>query len=784
MAEFSSPDSVYTVVNALLTADQPRAYNRALINDLYNGLPPFSEQEARENKLQTNVNFLEGPNIIHNARTQLSNAFLKPGYYFNVNLDAGPPHLRRTWSRILTQEINRILKRSLSYTEQLRSTHAQIVLHGIGPALWENPNEWCPYARGIEDVLVPSGTFIDMENLSHFAVFRRYTAAELYRKTHGDAVDPGWDVPLADKCIATLSKQPVMATNWNDWRFPEKLAEDIKENMGFYGSDAVPTLNCWDFYYLEKDGETWCRKVIIDSSNPTNAAGTSVAGLVSGGNRFLYDPGKRYYAKHISEILHVQFADCSNIGPFRWHSVRSLGILLYNVCHLQNRMRSRFTDAQQMELMWFFRNVPEEDREKLLQVQLYHMGIIPRGVDFVTGPERFHPDINFIMAGLQQNRQLMSENSASFVQDVTKGPNGTEETATLTMAKVNASSALIGSMLNLAYTYQTTQYREICRRFCVSEHEDCVSFRERCLRQGVPEPVFDVQHWDIEPERVLGMGNKTLEIAQADKLMAARNFYDPEAQRHILHIYTEANSDDPKLADLLVPINGEAQGASKSQHDANLAMGTLMQGLPVVVPRDTAIIDYVETILGLLHFKTQQIEKEGGMVSSMDELRGLINVTQHVRPLIEHIAQDRNEKQRVKIMMDVLGQSESLIKAFAQRWQEQNQDQLDPETVAKVQSMQALTGAKLQTMQQTSNQKLLQKEIAFRQKTAQKDATTAQQLRLNDAKTASQLRADTMREMQTVREHQLDQAMTADEHSQAMRHAEEDHAKAEPPSKE
>ena len=66
--------------------------------------------------------------------------------------------------------------------------------------------------------------------------------------------------------------------------------------------------------------------------------------------------------------------------------------------------------------------------------------------------------------------------------------------------------------------------------------------------------------------------------------MAARNFYDPEAQRQILHIYTEANSDDPNLAELLVPINSEQQkGASRSAHDANLAMGTLMLGLPVVL---------------------------------------------------------------------------------------------------------------------------------------------------------------------------------------------------------
>jgi len=152
---FSDPEKVYTLIEAMRVADQPRAFNRALIDDLFNGLPPFTESQARDNMLQTNVNFLEGPNIAHSARRQLHNAFLKPWNYFSVGVDVGPPHLKMTWGNIITKEINRIMKRSIPYMETLRSTFAQLVLHGIGPVFWENQNKWCPYSRGIEDVLVP-----------------------------------------------------------------------------------------------------------------------------------------------------------------------------------------------------------------------------------------------------------------------------------------------------------------------------------------------------------------------------------------------------------------------------------------------------------------------------------------------------------------------------------------------------------------------------------------------------------------------------------------------------
>lgn len=740
MAQFSTPSKVRNVIEAQRQADQPRAWNRARINDLFNGLPPFSEEETRENRLQTNINFLEGANIAHSARRQLYNAFLKPGVYFHVAYDRGPAHMRRTWGRIITREINRDLKRSLPFTEAMRSTHAQIILHGVGPRLWHDKTSWCPYARGIEDVLTPSGTLVSMENLQHFTVYRQYTASELYRATHKKRTDPGWNVRVAERIIAALLKEPIMAANWTEWRFPEKLAENIKADYGYYGSDAVPTINCWDFYFQDEDPDKgWHRKLLLDSYNPTSGS-EAVLSTVSNEAKeaFLYDPKDRIEAKELSEILHVQFADCSNVAPFRWHSVRSLGYLLYNVCHLQNRIRCRFTDAQQMELLWFFRNVPEEDREKLLQIQLYNMGIIPQGVDFVTGPERYHPDANLIALGLSQNRQLMAENSASFVQDVAREEGSSDETATLTMAKVNASSALISSMLNLAYIYETHLYREVARRFCTSIDPACVAFRKRCQEQGVVKECFDVEAWDIEPERVLGAGNKTLEIAQADRLMAVRAAYDPEAQRHILHIYTEANSDDPKLADLLVPLAEPEAQVSKSEHEANLAMGTLMLGLPVPVPREVSLSQYAETLVIQLQMLTQQIEESGGMVDEQ-QLRGLMNVDQYIQQLLQHLEADESERERVRAMQDSLGNSQNLIKAFAQRLQEQKQaSQMDPEAMAKIQAIVMTAQVKAQETQASGAQRREQKQLAFEQKTRHTAIKNAQALE----KTATQTGMD------------------------------------------
>lgn len=51
----------------LKLGDFPRGKNRALLNDLYNGVPPYTEQEVEDNKIDVNVNFLEGTRLLHDS---------------------------------------------------------------------------------------------------------------------------------------------------------------------------------------------------------------------------------------------------------------------------------------------------------------------------------------------------------------------------------------------------------------------------------------------------------------------------------------------------------------------------------------------------------------------------------------------------------------------------------------------------------------------------------------------------------------------------------------------
>lgn len=721
MSRFSDASKVEDAVWSLRWADLPRASNRAKIDSLFDGNPPFTEAERVEAGLKTNVNFLEPTKIAHDARRQYSNAFLTPGNYFTVTVDHGPVHKRKEWSNVITTEINRQMKLNLRYRECLRNVFAQLIMHGVGPVVWDTKEKWVPSMIMMGDLLIPSRTLLTMENLNQFAIKRRYTAEELWKLTHGPKVDKAWNMSAVNQCITWAKEQMPVNARTATVDNPEMLEQDFKENSGYYSSDIAPTIDCWDFYFYDETGKDlgWKRRIILD----TNADTLTPEIKNTNGERgqFLYDSGNRNYARKLSEIIHFQFADGSAVAPFRYHTVRSLGFLLYSVCHLQNRFRCKVTDAGFEHLMQYYRANNPEDAERTLKFSFLDKGIIPNDITMVPRSDRWSVDMSVIGTMIQLNRQTMEDNSGSYTQDYDFAKDQVEKTATQITAEVTASSALVTSMLQEAYGYQEFQYREISRRFCIpnSKDMDVRTFRMACIKQGVPLEALNVDRWNVSAERIIGGGNKQMELAQNNMLMSQFPRFGPDAQNTILRNFTFAATGDAALTKELVPF--DQNKVSPAKHDAQLAMGTLMLGLPVDVRPSMNHIDYVETLLLGMALIVQQIEQSGGMATK-EQIIGLQNTAQHVDAHIQIIADDPEEKQRVKGYQDALGQIMNMVKAYMQRLHEQMQQQGqqgDPELNAKVQSMLIQAQSKAKINEANNAQKLEQKQISFDQKTQQ-----------------------------------------------------------------
>lgn len=747
--KWKQPGAVEQHVWNMRLADLPRSDNRRVIQSLFNGDPPFDEAKAEENNVEINRNDLEGVNLMAQARRQWNNAFLKPGNYFSVSLDSGPKVRRNEYAHSITRNVNRLLKRHRPMMEQTRAAGANAMLFGPGPCNWKDKRSPIPRPIPVASLLIPSETEISFENCESFAVFHESTAAELYRLTHGPRVDPGWNMELVRAQLKYVSEQTQKQITATAFQYmPERVEEMIKQDLGFWGSDAVPTIDWWDFYYKGDDGVSWYRKVILDwgvaVTRSQRTPPKSRSEELVGKEGFLYDSGNRKFATDISEIFHSQFIDCSAYAPFRYNSVRSLGWMLWGICDLQNRLHCKFNEAVFESLMWFFRVASSDQFSRLQKANFSHFGVIPDGVRMVLANERYTPDRGLVGMAFQRNRALMSESSASYMQEFERGESGREQTATETMAKVNNVNALVSGMLNLAYTYEAFKYREICRRLCLpgNTHPMAKKFRTLCLNDGVPEELLDVERWDIEPERVLGGGNKTLEMAQAQFLQGIRKNLGADAQRRVDHIAIEASTDDPALAEDLAPLEGQKHITS-SMHDAQLATERLMRGLPFTEYPQMVPEDYVKVWLADLGVMLQTAQQNGGMATP-EQLSGWKNMADHIGKFLAMMEQNDEDKDRARQYADLLKTAMNEVKAMAQRLMAQmkarngaGQDGGDKETAAKVQATMLLAGVKARNSQQSHALKTAQRQTSFELEEQRKDREAEAEIRRKDAEALS-----------------------------------------------
>lgn len=742
------------VVWDMRLADMPRGFNRVILNELYNGDPPESVEHAQENQHDVNRNFLEGTNKLAQARGQWNNAFLKQAKYFSVSLDSGPQYKRQDWSTTITRHINRYLKGSRQMMEQVRAEGMSCMIHGIGPSIFKDRRDPIPKALPIASVMIPSETDLDFDNLEYIAFFREWTPTQLYRMTHGPKLDPGWNMKAVDAQWTYIREQLQKEPNSTAFQYmPERIEELKKQDLGFWGSDAVPTIDVWDCYFRDDhDGNGWYRRIFLDWGVATDYIKTKDTPMPDSRNTtrddkkyggFLYTSGNRKFADYLSEFFVCQFVDCSAVSPPKYHSVRGPGWMLWGVCDIQNRLNCRFHENVFMNMLWWFYAASGNDMNRIKKAMFEHMGVIPQGIRMLTANERFEPDKSLIEMAFSRNRQILDENSAAFTQDYE--PSGDkEQTATEVMARAHSVNALVGSTLTLAYEYSKYKYMEQCRRFCIknSPYKMVRDFRLACLKDGVDEKMLDASRWIVEPERALGEGNKILSGAIVQFLQGIRKNLGPDAQRKVDHLSISEVTDQPQLAEDLAPIQGQDK-LSPSTHDAQLATDRLLRGLTFIPSPEMVPEDYVMVWLHDMGTVVQQIQQSGG-VGTPQDIVGLENLGQHIAQFLQMMESNEEEKPKVKQLSDLLGQLMNHVKAFAQRQAQAQRKQSGgngeaAKEMLKIQSAAAQAKIKQQNMVQSHAIRSAQNQAAFEQQMSNEDRKANAEIRRENARTTQEL---------------------------------------------
>ena len=703
-SDFSTPEDCLKVISALEDAGRIRSQDRALIHAQFNGNPPYTPAEVEEHQIQFNVNKLGGYKIALDANMQVNGALMNKDRFFNARAVRGKVEKREEWGQKFTENIHKPMKRGRSGKKHLylmQNRNSSLTIDGIGAMVWMNGNDWMPRFASLDDLLIPTDTTLDLSSeLCHFGVNSYMTPYQLYQATHSDKVDPGWNVPLANKIITSIPKATPFTPQIVNR--PEEMESLFKQHAMFMNSDAVPKVKVTFLYYQNDKTGKWHRKVLFRKTDGINVAEDA-------DETFLYNGKATPFADHIEQILHVQFGAGNVIAPLKFHSVRGLGMLLYAAVESDNRLYCQTLQHTFEQLMSLLRiqNPSQQDRPKILQMKPY--AVLEEGISFVPPEERQRVDPRLLEVSLAQNRQLIGESSSSYVQDV---DTGTQKEQTLGEAQIKLQSAnkVVGGMLSNMYWQESFYYEEVVRRFLnkTSTDGDVVEFRAKCKADGIPEELMVPDAWVIDVEKVFGMGDQTLAVQEVTALMAIVAQLDPSSQIIVRRKYIATITRNPDLARTLVP--DDPNKSNSGRQAAEDVFATLMRSIPVSLREGIEQQDYIIAMAEMMAATIEGIKALDNMGTPQD-VAGLQTVEQDILKHLDILSENPAMQPLVTGMTKEVGKMMNEVKAFAQRQQqaaeaaaaEQNQD---PEAMAKIQALQMQTQAKLQAGQMTTTQKL------------------------------------------------------------------------------
>lgn len=713
------------------SAEVLRSPNRAILNSFYNGEPPWTAKEAEENNILINFNDKQGANLLHQARNQYENAFSKQGQFFKITVPSCPKHLQKDYGVKITNHLNHFMRNSREYYYTQDCVWGGVVLHGVGAKVWWDEHGWRPDFVGIQDMLIPTDTNLTLNNLQYFAIRRPMRAGELFRRTigKGQNMRKGWNLPLVKKLLSDFKDLNTNTGNYDWANNPEQMTELYKQNLSYYDGDSAPVIWMWDFFYKEETKEEaksngWYRVIILDKfCNP-------IASSTEEKTEFIFE-SETPYASKLDNFIHFQFGDGNNVPPFKYHSIRSLAWLIYDLVWTMNRLNCQFTQHVFEQMMILFRVTDPSDRDRLTKLVLQGIvGLIPEGLNIVTSQERYQVRTDLVQGLMANLKQRVSESSSQYTQSVDSGTQK-ERTKYEVQAILAQTSALMASMLGRAYRQEHFADVEIARRFAIKDSSDfdVKKFRTLCIEDGIPEQYLNSDRWEVEVEQVLGGGNRMLEMAEASELMNRVHMFDPGAQQEIKHDFVLAVTNNPKKAARLAPLDAPIK-VSDSVQMAYAVFGGLMQGVEMEPKEGVNHIEQIETLLGLMAQVVERIKSTDEM-GTQQEVIGLQSVAKYIGKHIVILSQNPDEKPRVKTYTDNLSGLMNEVRAFVQRQEEQSASegaQQNPETLAKVQSIMAELQASLMAQQEKTRQEMTLKQQKH-----------DQQLQIDREKSASQM---------------------------------------------
>jgi hypothetical protein len=645
--------AAWALWTAAWQADRSNAYNRARVQEMLDGLPPY-EQSELDNLGQgqrTNLNLLEGAARVEAALGPYNDLTSSVDYIAQIETNEGDPQRQVEWNQIMSEEFDRLIRGWSRFEFNNQSLAREFVVHGLGIVYFEDDFDWRWKVCGLADFILPRNTPANEEDIDYAIARRRYTTTQLYNfiKDPEFAEANGWNVEETKKAIywATSSRNSA-PTSW-EW---EELEREIKQNDIYFGRVRAKEIWVLHFWVREFDGTI-----------------SHFLTLENGLNQdFLFKRVGRF--KSIKNCLHIF---TYGIGNGYYHSIRGLGYKIFPHIQVSNQLRCAVIDAT------FFSAGPviqPEDSTALDELSFSYMGpftLVPPNIKFV---DLKHQNISDNILPIVRDLSAQIENNTGSYQvrgapDQVQGQK--EKTRFQVQAELQKESSLSTSAMNLFYIPWDRVLTETFRRACNPQlsqldpgGKEAFEFRKRCLNRKVPMKAMQ-RIKRIRAVRAVGYGSASARLLALDQIASAAPQFDEIGRRNAIRDRVAAYVGYAQ-ADRYVPSIDQAGRQPQDQKDAELENAIMLLGQPVPVNATDVPRVHITVHFQAMHQVIASVK--GAQSPPMQGSAQLHNLLNHTTQHVQQMSQDPTRLQEVRFINKGMNMVEGFLTALDHNVQE------------------------------------------------------------------------------------------------------------------
>lgn len=727
---FSDARSVQDFVRRLIDNDNARAYKRARVNGLVDGNPPYKASKLREagRADAANVNWGKSFSYLESAVGAFYDLFAESPQYITIQTDYGTDEQKEIYSRIISEESDRILREDTAWDYNVQISQWDMVLHGCGPLMFEDASVVLPKAFLCGDLKVPEFAKSDTAYWEIGMVQATYYPPELYEfiKDEKSAKLIGWDVEYTKSVIANAMDIKFQQGQMYDWTFYQ---QELKNNsLSYYDDSKVCRIA--HVYWKEFDGKI--THAIVERDTTVSAAlgfGKRATDEKSTDIRFLFLKVGRYQS--FQECIHPMYFSHGNGGYH--HSVTGLGVRMYSAMEYQNRLLCNLCDKA-FSAKILFKPTTTESSQKFQLARFGDYAVLPAGFEWnQTGVAGLMND------GLAMNKEItdiVGENLSSFRQQPMK-QDGNPVTAKQVQYDASLQSALSKTQFNRYYEQLDMLYAEIYRRLSNLNTTNKMAklFQERCKKRDVPTEALG-RIRKVEATRVVGQGSAFMRKQSIDSLFAIAGALPEDGRQNLISDKIAAEAGQSAVSRYF-PTKTRQKLSNDQQAESAQWVGLMKIGVsPIITPSQNPVV-FAQTFLTAAMQSIQSL-KQGG--NPMEVYKFLSVCGPAILAHLNRFSSDPTKVDAHKQMMEQWKQ----VASITDKLKKQLQQQMQAKNGQQEKTQQAMTDAQLKTAKAQTDMQLKKVKTAAQLKQSEekhqlKIRQGIQDLALKDATTAADI---------------------------------------------